>query len=47
MSKERVLTVLKEHTNQVEKIAPSETLTTEGISEKVGIQRNTTSQYLN
>ena len=47
MSKNKVLAILAANTEAVEKIAPEEYLTAEGISEMVGIQRNTTSQYLN
>ncbi|MBP1042488.1 sigma 54-interacting transcriptional regulator [Vagococcus sp. BWB3-3] len=47
MSKKKVLAALKSNTETAEVIAAVEDLTTEGISEMVGIQRNTTSQYLN
>lgn len=47
MSKLKVLELLKSNTALIEKLAFSDLLTTEGISETVGIQRNTTSQYLN
>lgn len=47
MSKKEVLKALTFVTDQLQEIGPFETLTTEGISEQIGIQRNTTSQYLN
>jgi sigma-54 dependent transcriptional regulator, gfr operon transcriptional activator len=47
MSKKEVLKALTSATEQLKDIGPHEILTTEGISEQIGIQRNTTSQYLN
>ena len=47
MSKKKVLELLQTNTETVEKIASDDHLTAEGLSEIIGIQRNTTSQYLN
>lgn len=47
MTKSRVLIELKKNTESIEKLNLSDMLTTEGISASIGIQRNTTSQYLN
>lgn len=47
MSKEKVEQALIFHTRELDALVAAETLTTEGISDEVGIQRNTTSQYLN
>ncbi|MBO0458189.1 sigma 54-interacting transcriptional regulator [Enterococcus hulanensis] len=47
MSKKKVLEILKSNTEKIEKINADDHLTAEGISEIIGIQRNTTSQYLN
>ncbi|UPO90124.1 sigma 54-interacting transcriptional regulator [Niallia sp. Man26] len=47
MSKSKILKALILHTEELNAIDPVEILTAEGISEYVGIQRNTASQYLN
>lgn len=47
MSKSKVLMTLRRNTEAIEDISEDDSLTTAGISESIGIQRNTTSQYLN
>lgn len=47
MSKSKVIQAIKAATQQLEQIELLDSLTAEGVSEVIGIQRNTTSQYLN
>lgn len=47
MSKQEILKFLRDATDELSEINGSEQLTTEGICESAGIQRNTASQYLN
>lgn len=47
VSKNKVLAALMANTEAVEQLQSDSSLTTEGISEIIGISRNTTSQYLN
>ncbi|MFD2728401.1 sigma 54-interacting transcriptional regulator [Enterococcus camelliae] len=47
MSKKLVIETLQSITNNVKTLAPDDILSAEEIAKEVGIQRNTTSQYLN
>lgn len=47
MSKQEILHALEQATKALAKVSADDQLTTEGICEEVGIQRNTASQYLN
>ena len=47
MSKIKIMKTLSVETDKITKLGENDCLTTEYFSEQIGIQRNTTSQYLN